>query len=61
MSTNTPLNVCADVLAGGAVVGTLTGYFPLIAAIAAFLASLWYCVQLWDWWLQRRNKNDAGT
>lgn len=40
-----------------AVVGTILGWFPYIAAVAAFL---WYVVQLWEsrtvqhWWVNRQ-------
>lgn len=53
---NVPLNVTGDVISGVAVVGTLMGYLPDLAAIVAML---WYGVQLWDWWVERGRRNDA--
>jgi len=36
----------ADLTAAGAIVGTIAGYFPLVAAIAGFV---WYSIQIWEW------------
>lgn len=37
--------IVADVGAAGAVIGTLVGYLPTIAAV---LAIVWYCIQIWE-------------
>ena len=52
-----PLNLTGDIISGVAVAGTLMGYLPDIAAVAAML---WYAIQIFDW-IQQRRKNGDGT
>jgi hypothetical protein len=35
----------ADTISAGAILGTFLGYLP---PLAAFVATLWYCVQIWE-------------
>lgn len=52
----------ADVLAGGAVVASLVGYLP---AIAAFMGVLWYAVQIYlaleNRFRRKRGKRTRGS
>ncbi len=42
-----PIAVIGDVVAGVAVLGSLAGFLPNIAAL---MAIVWYAVQLYTWW-----------
>lgn len=40
-----PLNVVADAISAGAIIGTLFGWLPYFAALAGFV---WYIIQIWE-------------
>lgn len=49
----------ADTISAGAIVGSILGWFPPIAALAA---TVWYAVQIWEshtvqkWWRLHKRK-----
>ena len=62
MDTDTHLKILshtADTISAGAILGSMLGWFPPIAALAA---TLWYVVQIWEshtvqkWWRWHRLK-----
>lgn len=52
-----PLAWAADVVSAGAIVGTIAGYLPFVAALAGLI---WYVIQIWEsrtiqhWWRNRQ-------
>jgi hypothetical protein len=51
-----PVTYVADIVSAGAIVGTILGYLPFIAA---FFGLVWYLIQIWEsrtvqhWWRNR--------
>lgn len=53
-------HVTGDVVSGLAVAGTWMGFLQTdMAILATIAATIWYSIQIWDWWIARRRKNDA--
>lgn len=45
MQVNSVAKVTTDAVAAGSILGSILGYLPAIAAIAAII---WYAVQIWE-------------
>ena len=52
-----PAALVGDVISAGAIIGTIIGYLPYVAAFAGLV---WYLIQIWEsktvqgWWCNRR-------
>jgi hypothetical protein len=52
-----PITWAADVVSAGAIVGSIIGYLPYIAALVGMI---WYAIQIWEsrtvqhWWRNRQ-------
>lgn len=55
MSQHPHLGVVGDVISGAAVIGTLAGYLPYIAALGAVI---WYAIQIYDRLFNHRGADD---